>query len=590
VERLLDLTGVVRYLGGREVLSDVDLQVHQGSRLALVGENGCGKSTILNLCMGLIDPDGGSIERSPGMRTRYHPQAFPQGDGKVIDVLSRPHPFSGEMLRARADISRMEASGDYSEAYWEATSTIERLERPDKRALHRARENLAELSPEADLLDREIGSLSGGERAKVALARTMAGCDQLDLLMLDEATNHLDIHGLQVLESTLTRIPAAVIMVSHDRAFMDAVATRVAELESGTITVYNGNYSAYRLEADRRYTREEKEARLLFHERKRLKESLSGAKARNPYTKTVAQLTSRIDRMQEGSGPRKKKGMRLILPGGELDENDAFKLEKVSKSFDGHELFHSGDILVRRGDHVGLVGWNGSGKTTLLKMLNGEDDDFQGTIGYPEGARIGVFRQEDLGDMVEGTLFEALQETRPDLTERQVLGQLARFGLKGNVTEQDVSTLSGGERQRLQLVRLVLSPADILLLDEPTNHLDLESKEAVEAALQDFPGTIISVSHDRTFLDRFCTKVLSIHEGVLSLAVGNYSDVMGLTFRRKYTGRGLYEGPKVTYTIIKGFTDWETRTKYRTGDIVHLSEEDLPRFKAAFERGCLKKK
>lgn len=583
---LLKAEGVGKAFGPKEVLKDVHIQIELGDRIGLVGRNGAGKSTLIRILMGQLKPDVGTITLNTN-RISYLSQFIDLDHSSSVD--SAMHVLGEEeaSLRRRAsEIETIMASGGDPDTDWNALS----LE------YSQIQEELARLSPQnlkgktLGLLEEfglehktqgTLGEMSGGERTKVMLSRVLAKAERSDLIFLDEPTSHLDIGTVEWLEDQLLKLKGAVVVISHDRYFLDNVATRIIELENGKLTHYTGNYSLFMrkkaLDQERLLQAHEKALREKERQ-ERVAEELHARYKFKSYHKTREKMAERVE-VPEPPTQGKDLQVRIYALGKSGKNVLAAKDLVVYRG--KRKVLDKIDLELEKGDKLGIFGPNGSGKTTLLKALQSKVP-YQGELYLSPGVRIGYYAQEH--EMLE-----------PDLTAegqmKRTLGQqanearaiLARFLLTGKDVERPISTLSGGERARLALAMLLAQHKNLLILDEPTNYLDIPSKEAVESALREYTGSLMIVTHDRYLLDAVCTKVGELRGGKLIVFNGTYSEMKG----RESFSQGIEEAE--IYKAVASFKDWTSGTTYRPGDKVTIARSEMENFRWALETGKLKK-
>ncbi|MDQ7007809.1 MAG: ABC-F family ATP-binding cassette domain-containing protein [Acidobacteriota bacterium] len=532
---MLSLAAISRSVGGRTLFEDVSWTIHPGDRIGLVGPNGCGKTTLLRIIAGVDEPDRGRIRRRRGLHVAYLPQEVeaelhPRTSVLEAALSGADHVRElGREIEALAErMAELDARGDaaalaeVAATYGERRSLFEWFGGDGLEA--RARVVLGGLGFSREACDAPVGTLSGGWRMRVLMARMLLS--GADLLLLDEPTNHLDLDALAWLEAHLGASPAAVVVVSHDRIFLDRVVERIADLVAGRLRVTRGDYSAW--VRRRRAEREQLEARdrQLAAEEDRLRRFVErfGAKA----TK-ASQASDRKRRLEEVRGQRRA----LVFdpawswsfswppppPGPDL----LLSLEKAAFGFDGRPVLEGVDLHLRRGDRLAVLGANGAGKTTLLRGLAGDLFPLAGRREVARGLLVARFHQHQLEAMdPAASVFEQAGRTAPGRTPEQVRRALGTLGLGEEHISRPVSSLSGGERARLALARLLLEPCHLLMLDEPTNHLDLPLREALEQALEAWPGTLIVVSHDRVFLERLTRESLVVEGGRVERLEGGW--------------------------------------------------------------------
>ena len=382
---------------------------------------------------------------------------------------------------------------------------------------------LAQQHADMEQEDEEYESLSGGQKTKKRLEEILM--EKPDLLILDEPTNHLDIGSIQWLEKVLKRYDGAVLLVSHDRYFLDKIVTKIIDLERGKARMYQGNYTAYvekkkMIREAERKAYENQQAEIKHQEAviEKLKQfnrekSIKRAESRE-------KLLSKVERLEQPEDLQNE--MRLLFMPREASGNDVLIAKDLGKSFDGKRLFSHGTFSIQRGEHVAVIGDNGTGKTTLLKILNGLIQADEGEFRLGSKVKIAYYDQEHAVLHMEKTLFDEIQDTYPDMNNTRVRNVLAAFLFTGDDVYKKVGDLSGGERGRVSLAKLMLSDANFLILDEPTNHLDIQGKEVLEEAIRNYEGTVLYVSHDRYFINRTATRIMELFSNRFDNYIGNY--------------------------------------------------------------------
>jgi ATP-binding cassette subfamily F protein uup len=507
---------------GTQVLLDrADLTVERGERLALVGRNGTGKSTLLKLVAGDIQPDDGSIWRAPGLKIGVLAQELPDSSGMTIfDMVAQGLPEAGELLSEYQhlindpdpDMNRM--------------ATLQtRLEAIDGWSFHQQIDVVLTrlgLPPEA-----EMSALSGGWRRRVALARALVA--QPDLLLLDEPTNHLDLDTIAWLEEQLLAFNGAVLLITHDRAFLSKLATNILELDRGKLGHYPGDYAEY--QARKQHELEVEARENAEFDKKLAQEEVwirQGIKARR--TRNEGRVRALEAMRNERSQRRERQGTaNLSVDSGERTGKRVVKLKGVSQRFGDDTIIRDLNLEVMRGDRIGFLGRNGAGKTTLLKILLGEIEPTEGTVQLGTNLKVAYFDQLRAGLEPEKTVYDNVAQGSDRVSvggkDRHVMSYLQDFLFTPDRVRQPVKALSGGESNRLLLAKLFTQPANVLVLDEPTNDLDMETLELLEELLLNFEGTLLLVSHDRTFMDNVVTSMLAFEgEGVVREYVGGYTD------------------------------------------------------------------
>jgi ATP-binding cassette, subfamily F, member 3 len=515
-------------LSGAPLFDGVSFKVERPDRLALAGPNGAGKTTLLRALVGEVSLDGGELALEKGARVTLHDQRPPAGSER---------PLRDYVLAGTADLAALEAelraleqamAGGAHDArtlrrYADAQALLEHAGGYDWR--DRAAAVVRGLGFSTDDLERPLRSFSGGELTRASLARALAA--QPDLLLLDEPTNHLDIESIEWLEEMLRTIDAAVILVAHDRWFLEAVTTAVLELEGGRSTFFPGRWHVWRRERAARALHAAKTAERQAEEIARLERFVERFRAKNTKAKQAKSKQKQINRIrthqaESGPPPRRTLGFEFLKP--KRSGRIVCEVTGVDLVAGDKELLRGVDFALERGEHVALVGPNGAGKTTLLEAIVGRREPAAGRVSLGHGVEIAYFSQHEAELDERGSVLDAtVAATGLRRPEAQAL--LGRFLFSGWEThEKPVTALSGGERRRLALALLVASGANFLVLDEPTNHLDLESREALEAALEAFPGTALLVSHDRALLDAIADRTLAIEDGHLVAYPGGWAE------------------------------------------------------------------
>jgi ATP-binding cassette subfamily F protein 3 len=381
-------------------------------------------------------------------------------------------------------------------------------------------------------MEMAVNKLSGGEQAKLALARQLVGLNGIDVMFLDEPTNHLDIHTTEWLETFLTEFKGAQLIVSHDRYFLDQVCNRIVEVDNLRAWPWKGNYSQFLVQK----TASEKSLGEAIANIEKKIQSTMGAMAQmkraNKYDKSISAKHKMIERMQQelkalrDRVPKKRKPLILSLEATDKASMDVLSVEGGTKSFEGldRKILDNQFLEVRKGDRIGIVGGNGQGKTTLLKLINGDERLTSGTMDLAPGCEIGYFHQDHATLDFDLNPIEQIQKLRPDFQYGDIRAALGRFQFSSEQVSTKLSQLSGGERARVALLKLLLEENNLLLMDEPTNHLDMDSKDTLEEALVGYTGSLITVSHDRWFLDQVVNRIWELQDGVVTVYYGNYTD------------------------------------------------------------------
>ncbi len=508
----------------RVVLDHVSFQVDAGERVGLLGGNGAGKTTLLKILTGEVQPDSGSATVARGRRMGYVAQLNRfSSENTVEDVLAgayaRVREISRQLDRAHADMSALSpAQYDALEREFQALGGYDWQTDLNKIA--------AGLQIGPDMRARRFSELSGGEQTRVCLARLIM--EKTDVLLLDEPTNHLDMASLEWLEDYLVHFKGAVLVVSHDRYFLDVVVDRIVELENGRAEFYSGNYSFYAREKELRY-----QQRMLQYEKeqakiKQLEFQIARLKAwgsvyDNPALhKRAASMEKRIERTRQTDRPTRESRLEMDFSSEAFRADRVLRVENLAKAYDGRTLFSGVTAEIRgSGEKVALLGGNGAGKTTFLKILLGQEAADAGFAVFGPSVKVAYLPQVVTFEHPERTLYDTLLY-EGGCDPQQARDRLGAFRFRGEDQFKTVSQLSGGERARLRLCLIMLSRANLLILDEPTNHLDLASREWIEEAVSHFQGTLLFVSHDRYFVRRFANRVWEIDGGAFTDYPGDY--------------------------------------------------------------------
>lgn len=511
-----------------EILRDVSFHIEEHEKTALIGVNGAGKTTLLKIIMGEMQPDSGQVILAKG---------------KTIGYLAQHQDISGdrtiyeEVLEAKQDILDMERKMRALEIQMKNTDPgeLEGLMASYTRLTHTFElangyacqsEVTGVLKglgfPEEDF-HRELATLSGGQKTRVALGRLLL--TKPDVLLLDEPTNHLDMESISWLETYLMNYPGAVLIVSHDRYFLDRIVTKVIEIENGKSLMFPGNYTVYS-EKKAVIRRAEYNAYLNQQQEIRRQEEVITKLRSFNREKSIRRAESReklLDKIEVLDKPAiPQADMRIHLTPRIISGNDVLTVSGLSKAYSGVSLFENQDFEIHRGERVAIIGSNGTGKTTILKIINGLVEADHGSIALGSKVHIGYYDQEHQVLHMDKTIFEEISDTYPSMTQTQIRNVLAAFLFTGDEVFQPIRTLSGGERGRVSLAKLMLSEANFLILDEPTNHLDIVSKEILEEALREYAGTVLYVSHDRYFINQTATRILELTGQTLINYIGNY--------------------------------------------------------------------
>jgi ATP-binding cassette subfamily F protein 3 len=523
--RVLIARDLVKYHGGDlKVLSGASLAVEAGEKIGLVGRNGVGKTTLLNVLSGDSEPDGGTVEHVGGAKVGLSSQSLYAGSERSVEeeMLSA---FEA-LLHREKELKSLEAelsenpSPVLLERYGRLQDEFERDGGYEYRA--RAASALSSLGFDPQDWKRPVGSFSGGEQSRIALARLLLSGP--DLVLLDEPTNHLDLRAIEWLETFAKNAKSAVLVVSHDRYFLDAIAGSILELEGGKLTRYPGNYTKYVAEKKASDAQLARKAKANLERREQLERFIEKNRAKNTKAKQAKSKQKLLDRMEKIEDPKNgKKNMKMDLG------NETVRASRVVLEFDnisyGYEavkpLLNELELVLERGERVALLGANGAGKSTVMRLAAGDLEPQGGSVRVGNNVAL-AYQDQQLArlDEEKTVLEETMEATGLDAPNARDL--LGAFLFSGDDVFKKVSTLSGGEKNRLSLAEIVISGANLLLLDEPTNNLDISALEALEDALLEYRGTLFFISHDRYFLRKLATRVVELKEGKLQNYLGGY--------------------------------------------------------------------
>ena len=571
---LVAVSNIRKEYRNKVVLADVSLQISRGERVALVGPNGAGKTTLLKIMMGQVKEDSGDVFLSKNVKVGYLSQYLTDLDESNdsalhLDALKN---IEDEKRSLEEAMATMPDHMDLLLKKYE--KVVEKFEQMDGYTLQSMiKKTLLGLGLSENELNKPLKFLSGGEKMRVALARILL--ESPELLILDEPTNHLDLHAIEWLEGFLNKFSGGVLIVSHDRYFLDAVTTRIAELRGGHLTTKKCNYSTFLdqkrqmknfyLKAYRniqKQIRHEKEMVVKLRKYKKIKQSQSRQKSLEKFEEKAKALLLDLkttENLEKASGPQLD-----FKPIGHLS-HEVMHCENLSKSFSNQRLFHGVDLTIYGGQKLALIGPNGCGKTTFINMMLGLDKDHEGTMKFGKWVDYAYLGQEVSFEDDNLSLLESL--IKEGLEESEAKKSLSKLQFYGDVLNTRVADLSGGEKVRLILAIILNKAPQCLILDEPTNHLDLESRWAIEKALRDYKGTVIAVSHDRYFLNACVDKLLIVENHRITEFEGSYD-----AYKNQHTTKASHK-EKVDH-IKKSIQAYENRD-YKT-----LTDEDYEHYEA----------
>ena len=578
---ILACHGINKSFGEEVIVADGSFHIEDNEKAALVGPNGAGKSTLLKIIVGELPSDGGDVILTKGKSLGYLAQHQEMMSGNSIYE---------EVRLAKADIIAMEKqirtielelkhlSGDALDSRLE---TYNRLMAAFERANGYAYESeitgvLKGLGFMESDFKKPVDTLSGGQKTRVSLGKLLL--TRPDILLLDEPTNHLDLNSIAWLETYLLNYPGAVLIVSHDRYFLNRVVTKVLEIEQGKLMTYLGNYSEY---AQKKEQIRDAQLKEYLNQQQAIKHQEAVIEKLRSFNreKSIRRAESR-EKMLEKMKPVEKPveastEIHLTLEPSCTSGNDVLNVEHLSKSFPSQPLFSDVSFEIKRGEHVAIIGDNGTGKTTLLKILNQVLAADSGTFTLGTNVNVGYYDQEHHVLHMEKSIFDEISDDYPTLTNTEIRNVLAAFLFTGDDVFKRIGDLSGGERGRVSLAKLMLSEANFLILDEPTNHLDIVSKEILERALNDYTGTVLYVSHDRYFINQTATRILDLVNRTFVNYIGNYDYYLEKKdeLTAAYAGDPDADAAAAKETVSEAKLSWQEQKEAQTEERITLLEE-----------------
>lgn len=511
-----------------EILKDVNWELKPGDRIGLVGVNGAGKSTQLKIIAGEVEPTSGEVIRPNSLHIAYLNQEFDVVTSRTVrEEFWTVFTEANQVQQQQHHVQQQMESADPN-ALDDLIHQLDRLQRQfealDGYGLEsRIEKILPEMGFSAEDGDRLVSAFSGGWQMRMCLGKILL--QSPDILLLDEPTNHLDLETIEWLETYLKGLTTPMVIVSHDRAFMDRLCNRIVETERGVATSYLGNYSAY---IQQKIEQQSAQLSAFEHQQKELEKQQAyvdrfrASATRSTQAKSREKQINKVERIEAPTADVRT--LKFQFPPAPRSGREVVIVKDMVKTYGDDILFLGANLLLERGDRVAILGPNGAGKSTLLHMLMGTEPPDEGTVKFGEHNVIpGYFEQNQAEALdLSKTVMETIHDEVPDWKNEEVRTLLGRFLFSGETAFKQVEALSGGEKARLALAKMLLSPVNLLILDEPTNHLDIPAKEMLEAALQDYDGTVVIVSHDRYFISQVATKIVEINEGELILYRGDY--------------------------------------------------------------------
>jgi ATPase subunit of ABC transporter with duplicated ATPase domains len=531
---MIRIENITKQLSHRILFIEASAALNKGEKIGLVGPNGAGKTTVFRMINQEEQPDEGQVSVEKGVTIGYFNQDVGEMSGRsaVEEVIDGAGPVSivAAKLRvleaAMVDPDQADDMDNIIERYGEVQARFEEL---DGYALDgRAREVLAGLSFSQEMMDGDVGALSGGWKMRVALARILLM--RPDVMLLDEPSNHLDLESLIWLEEFLKGYEGALLMTSHDREFMNRVATKIIEIDGGALTTYTGDYAFY--EQQRAQNEKQQQAQYERQQAMLAKEIrfIERFKARASHAAQVQSRVKKLEKIDRVEPPRRRQSVAFEFQPAPRSGEDVINLKNVHKTYDSRSIYAGLDFMVRRRERWCIMGINGAGKSTLLKLVAGSTEPDEGSVSIGANVKIGYFAQHAM-DLLDGerTVFQSLEHEFPQAGQGSLRTLAGCFGFSGDDVEKKCRVLSGGEKARLVMAMMLFDPPNLLVLDEPTNHLDLDTKEMLIKALSEFEGTMLFVSHDRHFLGALSNRVLELTPEGIHLYGGGYTEYVART-------------------------------------------------------------
>lgn len=529
---ILSCNNINKSFGVQSILEDISFSVNEGDKIGIVGVNGTGKTTLFKIITGIYGYDSGDIYTAKNCRLGYLEQNTNLYSDRTVyeEVLS----VFSNLVQAEENLRKLEHEiSEHSTT--ENTEELDNMMNMYSKKLEEFEENngygyksevigtLRGLGFRDDEMDKKVNVLSGGEKTRVLLGKLLLS--KPSLLMLDEPTNHLDSESVEWLEAFLRAYNGTVMTISHDRYFLDQSVNRIFEISNRKLTTYNGNYTDYQKQSKIQKELEQKRYENQQREIKKQEESIERLKAygREKHLKRARskeKMLDKIDRLDRPDGDKKRAKFRFQR--SHQSGRDVLQVEDISKSYNEKNIFKDVSFDIYRGEKVALIGPNGVGKSTLFKMIMGDEKKLTGEIHIGQNVEISYFHQEQKTLNLNNTIIDEIWDSNPKLNQPDVRNLLGAFLFYGEDVFKEINTLSGGERARVAILKLMLSNSNLLLLDEPTNHLDIDSKEVLEEAIENYDGTVFTISHDRYFINKIADKILVLNKDGITEYLGNY--------------------------------------------------------------------
>ena len=527
---LISVQDIEKSFGAHQVLRGVSFSLQKGEKMGLVGVNGCGKTTLMRIITGEMEADGGQVHKNKDLRIGYLAQ---------VDDIALTDTVWGALLRVFEPVIAMEKRLHDLEKQMEQdndpdtalrlTETYQRLLEKFNEAEGYAYEGemlgvLNGLGLKPEMHQRQVSTLSGGERTRLSLARLLLR--KPDIILMDEPTNHLDLEAIEWLQDYLKEYKGSLLLISHDRYFMDQVCTTMGELLGGRMIKFSGNYTEYMRKRTADFENRMKAYNLQQKEIQREQAIIERYRSfnREKSIKAAESRQRRLDKVERLEKPMEEQHVRFSFDVRRRSGEEALEVKGLAKTFEGEKVFENISFKLRTGDRVALIGPNGVGKSTLFKILTHHLTPDKGSVRFGTNIDVGYYDQHQQELNPSNTVLDEVWNSFPAMEQSKIRGALGLFLFSGDDVFDTIGSLSGGERGRVALTKLMLRKDNLLLLDEPTNHLDMDSREVLEDALQDFPGTILAISHDRYFINRFADRVMVMSDNGVTEYLGNFDD------------------------------------------------------------------
>jgi ATP-binding cassette, subfamily F, member 3 len=600
MEPILQVHNLSKTIAGKQLFENTTFEIYPEDCIGLLGPNGCGKTTLFNILLGNERPNNGDVQKKENLKIRFLEQdPMHRSDITLNDFFARNAQTQTNQQQIKNLEHQLEDPVVYeSNRHQEILDELRMLQTQTSKTsgssqLESAKDRFEELGLAGLATNMEMKNFSGGERQKIALALLLTQPQNCDLFLLDEPTNHLDIETIEWLEQKIADISSAVVIISHDRYLLSDLVDRVFEFRGSHIELYDASYEEYEEQKKIREHIKKQEYQKAAVEMKRQLAAIKKITRRNRYNIQINSRMKQLEKLKHIENPILKNYLlrfhfKTIIKSGKNIADGV----NISKYFGDKRILSNANFEILAGQKIGLIGPNGCGKTTFLKMLTKEEPYSQGKLTLSQGAKWGYFDQGHLSLNLENSLLEEILRDHIDLSEEDAKALLGQFNFKGTMIHNKIGQLSGGERARLAFLRLIMEPYNLLFLDEPTNHMDIESKTAIETALNSFDGTVIVVSHDRKFLDSVTDTIFFMTDADIKIYSGNYTMFRQQRLKElsEYTNRDLaYLSSGLTkYVVTKGFTIWTIKKKHTVGEEILIGDHNRNVYEWAIKGGLLK--